>query len=767
MAKESANILVVDDDERIRQICTTYLTKVGHDVTTAERAEDAMSRINERDFDIVLTDIRMPGIPGDVLIEKLKKVRPGLAAVVMTGYPTMELAIDAVGKGVYEFLTKPFKLAELQATVEKVLQRRFEEKERVRREFAAALVEMEEAKGEEFDLQKAIEDLLGEATASPPSEVPRSAQPGVVDGGLARETGEPVYVVVCEPIPKDRATLKTAPNYHHFRTIYAAQRVLNDLMQQSGHAAEVKLAMANHSADIPKHFRRHSDSICCIIFGPNLPRLNEATVRIASNSGRQRRVVVCYNPDQVNFTWDQLQELGVKMDITGCRAEADKNEIRTFWTKYFTETLKPLVETHVETKETGDGGDKRLSAEEIRELLSKDQKAVDMLPGFPHICRQVIEAIDQGKRYAQVGEIIQPDGALQASIIRTSNLARYGARQRIETLGNALSMVGMEETKRIVMGRAMSDLMEKVDQSGFDTRDFFCHSTSVGYLSQLLCLNVASPSPREREILQSLKLPNYVEAALKTYRCWELFEGISAEFDAFTAGILHDSGKILNTVCYGDIFPMVLYEYERSEWKGSLLQSEVAVAGDFQHPVTGGALLERWEVFPSLIEPIRQHHRIDVGAGSEPVLLALANCLSKGLFPFPRTISIDEEYRKAHLNPVEDNTVLDNPLPSQYQKLAEPFEAAKAELSISAEEIDSGEYEPEHVEAFLALAKREIDEGVEATSKYVEALVDQNPEFLDVIERTGRPAEEFLALSLLLKGFVSEMVNGLFQGTKG
>ena len=765
--KESANILVVDDDEKIREICTKYLTKVGHEVSTAERAEDAISQINDRNFDIVLTDIRMPGIPGDVLIGKLKKVRPELAVVVMTGYPTMELAIDAVGKGVYEFLTKPFKLAELQATVEKVLQRRSEEKERAQREFAAALVEMEEAKGEEFDLHKAIENLLGEARASQPPAMQQSIDvSGAV--GQPQRTGEPVYVVVCEPIPKDRTTLKTAPNYHHFRTIYAAQRVLNNLMQESGLAADVRLAMANHSADIPRHFRRHSDRICCVIFGPNLPRLNEATVRIASNSGRRRQVVVCYNPDQVNFTWDQLEELGVKMDITACRAAADKEEIRTFWTKYFTEVLKPLVETQVETKESedSDSGGKQLSAEEIRELLSNDQKAVDMLPGFPHICRQVIEAIDQGKRYAQVGEIIQPDGALQASIIRTSNLARYGARQRIETLGSALSMVGMEETKRIVMGRAMSDLMKKVDQSGFDTRDFFCHSTSVGYLSQLLCLNVASPSPRDREILKSLKLPNYVEAALKTYRCWELFDGISPEFDAFTAGILHDAGKILNTVCYGDIFPMVLYEYERSEWKTSLLQCEVGVVGDFQHPVTGGAVLERWEVFPSLIEPIRQHHRVATGADPEPALLALANCLSKGLFPFPRTISIDEEYRKAHLNPLEDKALLDNPLPSRYQQLTAPFEDAKAELSFSAEELDSGQYEPEHVEALLALAPRVIDEDAGTTSEYVDALIGQNPEFLDLLEWTGRPAEEFLALSLLLKDFVSEMVNGLFQGTK-
>ena len=379
-ARETASILVVDDDERIRQICTTFLQKVGHEVIAAENAEEATTQAKETQFDVVLTDVRMPGMTGDVLIERLKKVRPELVAVIMTGYPSMELAIDAVGLGVHEFLTKPFKLAELQATIDKVLRRRAEEKERAQREFASSLVEMEGTLGDQFELQQAIEELLG-ATKSAADEEPSNGRAAATD--LKRAAGEPVYIVVCEPIPSDRAALKTASNYHHFRTIYAAQRILNNLLQESDTPAEVKLVMANHSADIPKHFRRHADAVCCVIFGPNLPRL-KATVRIASNSHRQRQVVVCYNPDQVNFTWDQLEDLGTRMSITGCRAEADKNEIRQFWTRYFTEVLKPLVESQIESPDSEDraSADKQLTAEEIRDLLAKDPTAVDMLPGF-------------------------------------------------------------------------------------------------------------------------------------------------------------------------------------------------------------------------------------------------------------------------------------------------------------------------------------------------------------------------------------------------
>ena len=777
-APVKARILVVDDDERICRICKTFLEKIGHEVTVADGAPAAMKEVGGTSFDIVLTDIRMPDTSGDVLIERLRKVRPELAAVIMTGYPTMELAIGAVGLGVYEFLTKPFKLAELDGAVQKVLERRASEQSRIQRHFAEQLLQMEEKLGGDFDLHRALDDLLGaaeeeagKAEAQAPGEKPAAKQASartaaatpVTEPGL--DPAKPLFVVVCEPVPRDRNVLRTAPNYHHFRTIYAAHQLLNGQLRESGVGAEIRLVMASHSADIPRHFRRYADQICCVIFGPNLPRLTEATVRMTVNAGRHRQVVVCYNPDQVNFSWDDLEDLAGRMEVWGCRSSADVSEIRTFWSRFFTQQLRPLVESKLEPVSGANGQPPLLTVDEIREKLLRDEAAVDMLPGFPHICRQVIDAIDAGKRYAEVATIIQPDGALQASILRTANLARYGSRQRIESLPNALSMVGAEETKKIVMGRAMGDLMKRVDQAGFNTRDFFIHSTSVGYLAQLLSLNLESPSPREKEIVQSLRVPNYVDAALRRSRLWERFS-VGDGFDSFTAGILHDVGKVFTTVCYEGIFPLILHEYETSRWQGGLIASETSVVGDFQHPVTGGALLERWEIFPDLIEPIRGHHRVTGDSLPASVLLVAANCLAKGLAPFPRAIAIPEEYRKQHLNPVEGADLPDNPLVAGYRQMSEAYEAAVEGVDLSPEERDSGQYTPEHVQALLAGASEVVD-GLAACGEYCEALVAQNPEFLVLAEWLETTPEELIGLGILLQSFVSELVNGLFHGTGG
>jgi len=772
-APVKARILVVDDDERIRRICKTFLEKIGHQVTVSEGAQAAIGAANEADYDIVLTDIRMPDISGDVLIRRLRDVRPELAAVIMTGYPTMELAIDAVSLGVYEFLTKPFKLAELDGAVQKVLERRAADQSRIERQFVERLFEMEKSLGEDFDLHNAVESLLAVAEAEAPEEkaeekteekpqAERAVATPVPEPGI--DPAKPLFVVVCEPVPRDRKTLQAAPNYHHFRTIYAAHRVLNSQLAEGAVGAEVKLVMASHSADIPKHFRRYADQICCVIFGPNLPRLTEATVRMTANAGRRRHVVVCYNPDQVNFSWDALEDLSGRMEVWGCRSSADAGEIRSFWSRYFTQELRPLVETKVAPEAGEESETPLLSIEEIREKLARDEAVVDMLPGFPHICRQVIDAIDGGKRFADVATIIQPDGALQASILRTANLAKYGSRQRIEALPNALSMIGAEETKKIAMGRAMSDMMKRVDQAGFSTRDFFFHSTSVGYLAQLLSLNLEAPNPREREILKSLRVPNFVNAALVRSRLWERFD-LPDSFDAFTAGILHDVGKVLNTVCYEGLFPLVLHEYETSQWQGSLIASEIAVVGDFQHPVTGGALLERWEIFPDLIEPIREHHAIGADSPHGAVLVALANSLAKSCAPFPRAIAIPDEYRKQHLKPVADEGLLDNPLVAAYRQVSDAYEAATATVELSPDERDSGEYAPEHVQALL-VAGAEVAEGSDACGPFCEALVAQNPEFLVLAEWLETTSEELIRLTALVQGYVSELVNGLFQGTR-
>lgn len=257
-------------------------------------------------------------------------------------------------------------------------------------------------------------------------------------------------------------------------------------------------------------------------------------------------------------------------------------------------------------------------------------------------------------------------------------------------------------------------------------------------------------------------MPPFVVEVLRRFGAWKRFKGVHGAFDAFTAGILHDVGKVLNTVCFKDTYPLVLYEMERSKWQTRLLDCELAVVGDLQHPVTSGALLERWEVFPRLVEPIRNHHQIGEQSAPETVLVALANCLVKGMFPFPRVISIPEDYRSVHLYPASDEYPLTNPLPGLFQQHARWFEEGYDGLELTAEEVESGRYQARTVEALVEVAHEAVERDPRV---YSEALSAQNPELLELVEWTDVSAGDWLAFSLLLRQTITNAVNRLLAST--
>ncbi|MBT5057508.1 MAG: HDOD domain-containing protein [Gemmatimonadetes bacterium] len=764
MDKKRANILVVDDEETVRRTCAALLNKMGHDATPASSADAAIALVRQKTFDVVLTDIRMPGMTGDKLIERLQEEQPDIVALIMTGYPSVDLAVDAVQKGVYQFLTKPFRMSDLRLAVARALERHQDQERRAHTSFAQALFEKERDLGDDFDMHTAIDELLESSRTDAPQSSAEQAgveareTPATTQATSTSSDGDlrPLYVVVCEPVPSDKNTLRTSPSYHHFRTIYAAHKVMNQQLQQREIKAEVKLVMAGHSADIPRHFRRHAEDICCVVFGPNAPRLTEGMVRMTANGGRRRQVVVCHNPDQANFSWDDLEELSTRMEIWGTRGNADGDDVRLFWTRYFTQELMPLVDASVAES---DEEDHPATPEEVRTRLARDHKAVEMLPGFPHVCRQVIDAIDVGKRFNDVAQILEVDGALQASILRTANLARYGARNRIETVATALSMIGMDETRKIIVGRAMAELMGKVDQAGFDSREFFLHAVSVGYLVQLLSLNMDDPTPRHRELIDSLRIPPEVQGALRRLELWTQFQ-VDDELDTFGLGVLHDTGKILNAVCYPDVIPLIMAEIESQEWR-DVLAAERTVVGELEHPGAGGALLERWELFPEFVEPIAGHHRINDESSATTVLVALANGLAKMRFPFPQSLKATGDTESE-----DSRDDSENPLLSTFADICKSFSDARNDLEVSDEERETGKLEPENVEAVLATARRVSAEHETAVADFFTTLAEQSPEFPAVLKQVGTSPQDLVALMLTVDDFVGELVQGLLHGVR-
>lgn len=123
MSLEPARILVVDDDEDVREICVRMLAMEGYHIETASSAEEVVEKIDLSRYNLTLTDIRMPGQDGLSLVRWIRKLNPNMGIIVITGYPSIDSTIQALRAGVCDFLVKPFSLEEIKLVVGKCLEK--------------------------------------------------------------------------------------------------------------------------------------------------------------------------------------------------------------------------------------------------------------------------------------------------------------------------------------------------------------------------------------------------------------------------------------------------------------------------------------------------------------------------------------------------------------------------------------------------------------------------------------------------------------------
>jgi len=122
MGLPTARILVVDDEQSICQLLCELLGREGHEVESACSGEDALAKLAAADYQMVITDLRMPGMDGFALIEEIKKTKPGVAAIMITAYATIETAVQALRHGADDYVTKPFDNSELMKVVSRTLE---------------------------------------------------------------------------------------------------------------------------------------------------------------------------------------------------------------------------------------------------------------------------------------------------------------------------------------------------------------------------------------------------------------------------------------------------------------------------------------------------------------------------------------------------------------------------------------------------------------------------------------------------------------------
>ena len=149
---KNARVLVVDDDENIRKVEVAILEDQGYTVESVGTAKEAIEKSKRKFFNVALIDIRLPDMEGIELLTKFRDTTPKMRKIIVTGYPTLQNAVEAVNKGADAYIVKPFDVEKVLNTIEQQLSKQ-EEERRFSQDKVAQFIE---ARVRELDLEKEV-----------------------------------------------------------------------------------------------------------------------------------------------------------------------------------------------------------------------------------------------------------------------------------------------------------------------------------------------------------------------------------------------------------------------------------------------------------------------------------------------------------------------------------------------------------------------------------------------------------------------------------
>jgi DNA-binding NtrC family response regulator len=205
----AARILVVDDEESLRRVLQVQLENRGYETSLAKNGQEALAILTESPHDLVLTDLRMPGLSGLELLKRIREHHQGTEVILLTAFGTIENAVEAMQSGAYHYVTKPVRFDELAIVIERALERcRMIEQIATLRESLTEKYGFENIIGHSSSLRAAISVASRAARSS--SVVLIEGETGTGKELLARavhanspRSEEPFVAVNCGAIPRD------------------------------------------------------------------------------------------------------------------------------------------------------------------------------------------------------------------------------------------------------------------------------------------------------------------------------------------------------------------------------------------------------------------------------------------------------------------------------------------------------------------------------------------------------------------------------------
>jgi DNA-binding NtrC family response regulator len=123
-AAATLRVLILDDEPIVCKRLKPAFQKAGYEVETFTESAQAMARVEQTHFDVVITDLKMEGTDGMQFLSRVKELSPDTGVVVITGFATLDTAKESFRKGAFDFVAKPFKLSDILETVQRLVEKR-------------------------------------------------------------------------------------------------------------------------------------------------------------------------------------------------------------------------------------------------------------------------------------------------------------------------------------------------------------------------------------------------------------------------------------------------------------------------------------------------------------------------------------------------------------------------------------------------------------------------------------------------------------------
>jgi two-component system response regulator PilR (NtrC family) len=119
-----ARVLIVDDEDELREMLAETVRSLGHEVFTAEDGEKGLHVYKQQEIDLVITDLKMPRMDGLTLLREIRLVKPDAVVLMITAFPTIDSAVQAIKLGAYDYIIKPFKIEQIEVVVRRAVEKK-------------------------------------------------------------------------------------------------------------------------------------------------------------------------------------------------------------------------------------------------------------------------------------------------------------------------------------------------------------------------------------------------------------------------------------------------------------------------------------------------------------------------------------------------------------------------------------------------------------------------------------------------------------------